>query len=48
VGRKGGAWVYDSHTTAHRRKPLGLWFPAHFSLIRFAHIADTVTYGGAG
>ncbi len=45
VGRKDGAWVYDSHTTAHRRKPLGLWFPKHFSLIRFCHMADTVTYG---
>jgi len=44
VGKRGGAWVYDSHTVAHRRKTLATWYPAHFSLIRFCHLADEVPY----
>ena len=44
VGRSGGEWVYDSHTTAHLRQPLEVWYPEHFSLIRYCHIAGAVTY----
>jgi len=44
VGREGGAWVYDSHTTAYRRQRLDVWYPEHFSLIRYCHIADAVSY----
>jgi len=44
VGKKARAWVYDSHTVAHLRQPLELWYPAHFSLIRHCHIADAVSY----
>jgi hypothetical protein len=44
VGRSGGTWIYDSHTTAHRREPLSIWYPEHFSLIRYCHIADAVSY----
>jgi hypothetical protein len=46
VGKKGGEWVYDSHTTAYLRQPLEVWYPAHFSLIRYCHIADAVSYAG--
>ena len=45
AGRDHGQWVYDSHTTAHLRQPLEVWYPAHFSLIRYCHIADSVSYG---
>jgi hypothetical protein len=44
VGRKHGEWVYDSHTKAHRREPISTWYPAHFELICYCHIPDTVTY----
>ena len=44
VGKKGGEWVYDSHTTAYRREPHEVWYPEHFSLIRYCHIADAVSY----
>ena len=44
VGKKAGEWVYDSHTTAHLRQPLDVWYPEHFSLIRYCHIADAVSY----
>jgi hypothetical protein len=44
VGKVSGKWVYDSHTTAHLRKPLSVWCPEHFSLIRYCHIADAVSY----
>ena len=44
VGKKSGEWVYDSHTTAYLREPLEVWYPAHFSLIRYCHIADVVSY----
>ncbi len=44
VGKKGGEWVYDSHTTAYRREPLEVWYAEHFSLIRYCHIADSVSY----
>ena len=44
VGRKGGEWVYDSHTTAYLRQPLEVWYPEHFSRIRYCHIADVVSY----
>lgn len=44
VGKKQGVWVYDSHTAAHRRQPLSVWYPAHYSLIRYCRIADAVTY----
>jgi hypothetical protein len=47
VGRQGSSWVFDSHTKAHLRKPLALWYPAHFSLIRYCHIADAVSYAGS-
>jgi hypothetical protein len=46
VGRRGGEWVYDSHTTAYRREPLDAWYPEHFSLIRYCHITDAVSYHG--
>jgi hypothetical protein len=45
VGRDHGQWLYDSRTTAHLRQPLEAWYPAHFSLIRYCHIADSVSYG---
>jgi len=44
VGKKGREWVYDSHTTAYLRQPLDVWHPEHFSLIRYCHIADAVSY----
>ena len=44
VGRRHGHWIYDSHTVAHRHKTLATWYPAHFSLIRFCHLADEVAY----
>jgi len=44
VGKKRGHWLYDSHTVAYRRQPLSVWYPAHFSLIRFYHLADEVAY----
>jgi Putative amidase domain len=44
VARKHGRWLYDSHTVAHRRLPMSKWYPAHFSLIRYCHLADTVSY----
>jgi hypothetical protein len=46
AGRDGEQWVYDSHTTAYLRRPLETWYPAHFSRIRFCHIADAVSYAG--
>ena len=46
VGRRGGEWVYDSQTTAYLRQPLDVWYPEHFSLIRYCHIADAVNYRG--
>ena len=46
VGREGGEWVYDSHTTAHRRQPVDVWYPEHFALIRYCHVADAVSYSG--
>jgi len=45
AGRDHGLWVYDSHTTAYVRQPLETWYPAHFALIRYCHIADSVSYG---
>jgi hypothetical protein len=47
VGRKGGQWLYDSHTTAYRRQPLGVWYPEHFSKILYCHVADAVNYTGS-
>lgn|GEM_PF-1767734 len=44
VGRADGEWVYDSHTVAYRRRPLAVWYPAHFSLIRYCRLADSVAY----
>ena len=44
VARKHGRWLYDSHTVAHRHLPMSKWYPAHFSLIRYCHLADTVSY----
>ena len=44
VGQRGGRWVYDSHTVAHRRKTLETWYPAHFTLIRFCRLADELRY----
>jgi hypothetical protein len=44
VGKEGGVWVYDSHTTAYLREPLEVWYPEHFSLIRYCRIADAVSY----
>ncbi|MEZ5125275.1 MAG: amidase domain-containing protein [Thermoleophilia bacterium] len=44
VGRRGGEFVYDSHTNARKRRPLGHWYPAHFSEVRFCRIADVVSY----
>ncbi len=46
VGKKGGQWLYDSHTTAYRRQPLTVWYPEHFSEIRYCRIANVVTYDG--
>ena len=46
VGKNGGEWVYDSHTTAYLRQPLDVWYPEHFSLIGYSHIADAVSYRG--
>jgi hypothetical protein len=48
VGRSGGEWLYDSHTTAHRRLPLSVWYPAHFSRISFCRVADQVDYDSGG
>jgi hypothetical protein len=45
AGRDSGQWVYDSHTTAYRRRPLEVWYPAHFSLIRYCHVAESISYG---
>jgi len=44
VGRADGDWVYDSHTVAYRRRPIETWYPEHFSLIRYCHLADSVSY----
>ncbi|MEI6449207.1 MAG: amidase domain-containing protein [Actinomycetes bacterium] len=44
VGKTGGTWVYDSHTAAHLRQPLEVWYPEHFSLVRYCHVADAVSY----
>ncbi len=44
VGKKGGEWVYDSHTTAYLRESLEVWYPEHFSLICYCHVADSVVY----
>jgi len=44
AGRRGGEWVYDSHTAARRKATLDHWYPAHFSEVRFCRIADVVTY----
>ena len=44
TGRTGGEWVYDSHTTAYLQQPLDAWYPEHFSLVRYSHIADAVSY----
>lgn len=44
AGRRGGEWVYDSHTAARRHAALDRWYPAHFSEARFCRIADVVTY----
>jgi len=48
VGKKHGEWVYDSHTTAYRRQPLAVWYPEHFSLILYCHVADAVNYTEPG
>ena len=45
-GKVNGGWVYDSHTKAYLRQPLDVWYPEHFSLIRFCLIADAVSYRG--
>ena len=44
AGRQSGAWVYDSHTTAYCRRPLDVWYPEHFSEIRYCHVAGVVSY----
>ena len=44
VARKDGRWLYDSHTVAHRHRPMATWYPAHFSLIGYCHLAGTVSY----
>ncbi len=44
VGKKAGRWIYDSHTVAHRHKTMATWYPAHFSLIRYCRLADSVGY----
>ena len=44
AGKKDGSWVYDSHTTAYRRRPLGTWYPEHFTEIRYCGVADVVSY----
>ena len=46
AGRQDGEWVYDSHTTAIRRVALDHWYPAHFTEVRFCHLAGSVTYAG--
>jgi Putative amidase domain len=48
AGKSGGELVYDSHTTAYLRQPLDVWYPEHFSLIRYCHIADAVSYTTGG
>jgi hypothetical protein len=47
AGRQGGAWVYDSHTTAYRRETLDRWYPAHFTEVRFCRISGSVSYSAA-
>jgi len=44
AGRRGGEWVYDSHTAAYRREALGHWYPEHFTEVRYCHIADVASY----
>jgi hypothetical protein len=44
AGRRGGEWVYDSHTTAYRRDTLDRWYPAHFTEVRYCRIAGVVNY----
>ena len=44
AGRQGGEWVYDSHTAAYRRETLDHWYPAHFTEVRYCHVAGVVTY----
>jgi len=44
VGKEGWVWVYDSHATAYLREPLEVWYPEHFSRIRYCRIADAVSY----
>lgn len=44
VARRHGRWLYDSHTVAHKHLPMSKWYPAHFSLIRYCHLADAVSY----
>ena len=44
VGKNGGDWVYDSHTRAYLQQPIDVWYPEHFSLISYCHIADVVSY----
>ena len=45
AGRSGGEWVYDSHSAAHRRVALDVWYPGHFAEIRYCHIAGAVRQG---
>ncbi len=47
AGRRGGEWVYDSHTTAYRRETLDRWYPAHFTEVRFCRVAGSVSYTAA-
>ncbi len=44
AGRHGGEWIYDSHTTAYRRRTLDVWYPAHFTEIRYCRVANAVRY----
>ncbi len=44
TGKVHGQWVYDSHTAAYFHQLLSTWFPEHFALIRYCHLADAVTY----
>jgi hypothetical protein len=44
VGRGQGECLYDSHTTAHRRRPLSVWYPGHFSRTCFCRVAGSVDY----
>ncbi len=44
IGKVNGRWLYDAHTTAHRRVAIDTWYPAHFSRILYCHLADVVTY----